>query len=73
MFAMYVIYDHPEDYPDAFVVRQWLLNLATMAFEPGNVLGFAPTLDNSRTLVPPGFCNIGRFAEDFPSIAEVWI
>lgn len=65
--SLYVIYDHPRDYPDSFVVRRWELDAQK------EVVGTAPTLEAARKLVPPDLYNLGRHEGDDPNIVEVWI
>lgn len=66
--AMYVIYDHPKDFPNDFVCVRWH-NAVRL-----RVVGTAPTLAEARSFVPRGLINLGR-AENFddPCIYEVWI
>ena len=70
--SLYVIYDHPSDYPDHYVVREWRV-------PPGGPVQvnqdcwLAGSLELAREFVPGGHCNIGRQEEDDPKIAEVWI
>lgn len=65
----FVIYDHPTDCPDAFVVREWSVSAAGP-----RPLGAqtAPTLDDARELVPEGLVNVGRTPQDDHKIVEVW-
>ncbi len=69
---LFVIYDHPSDYPDAFVVREWVVVGAEVyvAKEP---LAVSPELDLARMELPSGLFNIGRGPEDDQAIREVWI
>lgn len=64
---LYVIYDHPRDYPGEFVVRGWELE------KPRELLGSANTLEGARKLLPPGLVNLGRYEQDDPFIVEVWV
>ena len=68
---MYVIYDHPRDYPDEFVVRVWAV--AGDLIIANQVLGRTQTLKEARNLLPYGLINRGRHGNDDPAIAEVWI
>lgn len=70
MPPIYVIYDHPLDFPDLFVCRVWHGERIAEA-EP---LMVAATLDEIRdALEARGLVNMGRYAEDDPAIAEAWI
>ncbi len=66
--VMYVIYDHPRDYPHAFVVRMW-------EDDAPRELPFAiqPTLDDARATLPPGLHRIDRHPFDDAVIVEVWL
>lgn len=67
-----VIYDRPADYPNGFLVRNWVIK-AGMTI-PGKVLGHSlATLDEARALVPEGMYCLGRMPDDEPQIVEVWI
>jgi hypothetical protein len=66
----YAIYDHPIDYPDSFVVREWLVR-------PGEVdvgdARIAATLEEARAMIPAGatLVEAGDFGD--PKIIEVWM
>lgn len=68
---MWVIYDHPSDYPSSFVVRrQWAGN--------GKVFADAKcflcqSLEAARAVVPPGLHCIARDPADDPVIVETWL
>lgn len=64
---MYVIYDHPRDYPNCFVVRLWEGGRPTLT----HVL--ASSLDHARKQVPHGLTRIPRVPQDDPVIVETWI
>ena len=70
---VYVIYDNPSDHPGWFMVRRWDLDLSTLSYEPGNIVGFASKLDHAQAMVPPGCVNLGRVQGEDPTIAEVWL
>lgn len=68
----WTIYERPLDYPDHFVVREFLVS-------PGRVTactecGLAKSLEEARALIPPGRI---RFIEEGDSLAthavESWI
>jgi hypothetical protein len=65
---LYVIYDHPRDYPTLFVCRVHHGEVA----EP-HLFAAADTLKEMRDKLPPGLYNMGRFAADDPAICEVWV
>lgn len=69
--SMYVICDHPSDYPEYFTVRRlWM--------EGGKIThaqhcDLAKTLEEARAFLPPGGVNIGREPHDDPVIVESWV
>ena len=68
MSQIYVVYDHPKDYPNFFVIREWQNEI------PKQVVFTSNDLDVVRGfLLMRGLVNIGRFYEDDPKILEVWM
>jgi hypothetical protein len=67
---MYAIYDHPEDYPTGFVVREWLLSGPTPLAGQGWP---AASLDEARGLLPDGVVQIGGPDPSEPQIIETWM
>lgn len=68
---MYVIYDHPRDYPEHFVVRAWSVGFGAVL--PLGDPMLTKTLDAARGHVPWHATNIGRERYDDPVIVEVWM
>ena len=67
---IYVVYDHPRDYPRSFVCRVWYGERIC----GGTPHMIAATIEEIRdALQSLGLVNMGRFAEDDPAIREVWI
>jgi hypothetical protein len=66
---IWVIYDHPRDYPDHFVVR-----VAWGLFHEPDAQLATNLVDARRIAIDSGasFC-LGRAADDDPVIAECWI
>jgi hypothetical protein len=69
---LYVIYDHPFDYPDDFVIRRWEMQ------QPKEIVGLAKTLEQARAMLKSSvkgvmLTNIGRYGADDPKITEVWL
>jgi hypothetical protein len=69
--SQWVIYDHPRDYPDQFVMRRWAVSADLMLATDDMAL--ADTLVEIRKKVPPGLYRLERFADDDPCIVEVWM
>lgn len=67
----WTVYDHPLDFPEAFVVRAHRVTAGRS--EPTDKIFVAPTLEEVRTLVPPGLHRLNRRPDDDPKIVETWI
>lgn len=70
---MWTIYDHPSDYPNCFVARQWKIS-AGETTQTGSFV-VAPTLDMLRhcMLADLHLACIARSPEDDPKIVESWL
>ena len=64
---MFVIYDHPLDYPGHFVVRRW------MGGKPTEDFAIADSIETARTEVPPGMYRLPRQSGEDKVILETWI
>jgi hypothetical protein len=69
--VMFVIYDHPLDYPEHYVVRQWF-PLATGHALPAEGYTLHATLEDARARIPKGLLRRDRWAGEDMVIAEVW-
>jgi hypothetical protein len=72
VMSQWVIYDHPRDFPDKYMMRRWEIR------EPGVMqmtddIALANTLEEIRLSVPPGLFCLERFKDDDPCIVEVWL
>jgi hypothetical protein len=67
---MWVIYDHPSDYPNAWVVREWKIADEPVAMP--NVI-IAKSLKAARAAIPPGLFCMPRWQGDDPAVVEVWL
>ncbi len=66
---MWTIYEHPLDYPEHFVVREWICCDPPLA-GPARL---AETLEAARLLVPPHLYRQPRNPDDDPFIVETWM
>lgn len=64
---LFVIYDHPKDFPGHFVVRRWLGDRPTGDF------AIAVTIERARAEVPMGLHRVPRQSSDDAVIVETWI
>lgn len=69
--SQWVIYDHPADYPHAWVARRWTVG-ARGVVNTGEVRT-ADSLDELREpLADAGLIMLTRSPDDDPTIVEVW-
>lgn len=68
--VLWVIYEHPDDHPEGYVLRRWLMSGDSL--QPGAASRHA-TLDEAREALPPGVEPAPKtgIPED-PTIIEVW-
>ena len=68
MLPIWVIYDHPSDYPDNYVARLWNSD------SPTDTVLLADSLETiQEKLHEMGLLCMPRMDEDDPCIVEVWI
>lgn len=68
---MWVVYDHPKDYPNGFVTRRWEIRPGEPEATPDAI--YTSSLERARALIPPGLHRMERNPEDDPVIVEVWL
>lgn len=73
----YVVYDHPRDFPDKWVIRRHA-HVFHPSFDKPRLMieafGFsADTREAIEQMVPAHATHIGRMPGDDPKIADVWI
>jgi hypothetical protein len=71
MLPLWVVYDHPSDYPDDYVARQFVIGIEGDKPTDRMMIG---ALDSIRAAL----CNLGlgciqRSEEDDPVIVECWL
>lgn len=69
----WVIYEKPNDFPDLFVARCWLINSHTNSAMPTETVKTAATLNELRREIPSGYHCVPRYNEDDPNIVEIWL
>lgn len=72
VFTTWTIYARPADYPNGYVLR------ASHVLDSGDIVPddrawYAANPHVLREMMPLGFYNIGRFANDDPCILETWV
>ena len=69
---MWTVYQNPKDYPGQFVARRFvIIGMGHVAPTDDVVVG--QTLDQVRTLLPPGLYRLERMPGDDAKIVEVWL
>lgn len=68
---MWTVYDHPADFPDAFVARKWVVRAGGPIATPEVVMGV--TLEEVRERLPEGLYPLNRNEGDDPTIVETWL
>ncbi len=70
--TVWVIYDHPLDYPQGYVLRaQYAMEDQTVKVD--TVAWFASNPDDLRAIVPMGYTKLMPMQGDDPAILETWI
>lgn len=69
--GMWVIYDHPPDFPNKYVARCFYVGPRVIL--PSDAFVSSETLPGVRALLPDGLSNVGRHErEDDPKVLETW-
>jgi len=72
VLPMWVVYDHPADFPNTYVARQHIIGISGQ--EATDRTMEADTLESIRAaMVNLGLTCITRSPEDDPVIVEVWL
>ncbi len=66
----YAIYEHPDDYPQDYVVRTWLITDGGVL--PGGAKR-TTTLEEARALLPASVTRISGRDAQVPKLIEVWM
>lgn len=68
--VQYVIYDHPKDKPEHYVIRRWEIHGTHV--KECEAFGYKK-LEDARSVLPDGVTCLSKMPGDDPSILEVWI
>lgn len=71
VLSMWIIYDHPLDFPQYFVARRWEAHPGRPM--PTDDLMMAEDLGDLRDALPEGLYPLARDEMDDPTIVEVWL
>ncbi len=72
VLEMFVVYRHPRDYPERYVLRRWWVSAGVQSPDD-DWFYLADTLDQIREYVPAGCVRLERDPKDQPQIVEVWV
>ena len=64
---LWVIYEHPKEYPDKYVARKWILD------KPSSEVVFGNTIEEARLAIPKGLTRFLPDKEDDKVIVEIWL
>jgi hypothetical protein len=67
---IWAVYDHPHDYPCAWIARLWY---SLPQPEPTEYVLAHDTLEGLRDMLPPTCTMLARHENDDPKIAETWL
>jgi len=67
----WTVYDHPRDHPDSYVARRWLTSEGQVIATSDMFV--ADTIEELRSLLPPGLVCMPRMPMDDPVIVECWL
>lgn len=74
---LFVVYQHPRDYPEFFVVRKFEFvrepNPFTAMLRATDEYRLSYTLEGVRSYIPTGMICFGRGQDDDPCIVETWL
>ena len=74
VLSMYVMYERPRDYPDAYVLRRWSIvpgQPEPVSSDPPVCV--APTREAAERQVPAGLTRVGPWQGDEPQIIGVYV
>lgn len=69
--TLYVIYDHPKDFPNHFVVRRNHVNGTYRVVD--SFCHVVDTIEQARECIPQGLYRFDRDESDDPVIVETWM
>lgn len=73
MFRTYTLFDHPDDYPECYVLRTHAVLSGWPDPIPEGVQLFADVADAREWCVKRGLARMERHPTDPPGVIEVWL
>lgn len=71
VLSIWIIYDHPSDFPDSFVARRWEVRCVPVPTR--DVLRADQLLTLQVYLATRGLVRFPRMPDDDPRIVEAWL
>ena len=73
VLSIWTIYDHPRDFPEGFVAREWTAKPGEESV-PSDYALTAPDIDILRErMLEMGLVCLTRMPDDDPAIVETWV
>lgn len=72
ILSMWVVYDHPRDQPESWVVRRHVIERPG-THRPTDDHSLHQTLEEARAAIPMWCVRMERHPDDDPVIVEVWL
>jgi hypothetical protein len=72
VLSMWVIYDHPRDYPEKYVVRRHVVEYPG-TYRPTEDYSLHDTLNDARKAIPHWTVRLERHPQDDVVILETWL
>jgi len=72
ILAVWVIYDHPKDFPQGYVLRaQYVMDDSSIKADA--IAWYADDPDKLRSILPPGLFKLMPAPQDDVTIMETWL
>lgn len=72
LYIIWVVYDHPRDYPNCYVARKWRYDVNPP--EPTHDMIISPSIEKLREMmIDAGLARIHRHPMDDRAIMEIWV
>ena len=71
--SLWTVYDHPSDFPDTYVAREFLVTAAGLQPTASTIQNDDLAVLRTTLLADFGLCQTARAADDDPKIIETWL
>ena len=73
VLEIWVVYDHPRDHPDFYIVRRQVATNTGAIQLDGQSVGFRDLATAQAWLQEKGLTRLDRYPDDDPVILETWL